>query len=89
MDESAGALSHGLVRVPGYVASLRSGKVNGRSDPIVATLLPAVVHVDGDKGVTPLAIERGMPARASAAKASGIAVLAITRAHAISAGFQA
>ncbi|MGH9643604.1 MAG: Ldh family oxidoreductase, partial [Terriglobales bacterium] len=29
--ERDGSLSHGLFRVPGYVASLRSGKVNGRA----------------------------------------------------------
>ena len=28
--ESDGCPSHGLFRVPGYVASLRSGKVNGK-----------------------------------------------------------
>ncbi len=79
--ERDGALSHGLFRVPGYVASLRSGKVNGAADPQVAASLPAVVRVDGDNGFTPLAIERGIPALASAAKKLGVAALAIRRTY--------
>ena len=31
--ERDGSHSHGLFRIPGYVASLRSGKVNGDADP--------------------------------------------------------
>ena len=31
--ERDGAASHGLFRIPGYVAALRSGKVNGRAKP--------------------------------------------------------
>ena len=38
--ERDGSLSHGLFRVPGYVASLRSGKVNGRADPSVVRKTP-------------------------------------------------
>ncbi|MEM6575852.1 MAG: Ldh family oxidoreductase [Pseudomonadota bacterium] len=79
--ERDGALSHGLFRVPGYVASLRSGKVNGAADPGVQKELPAVVRVDGDNGFTPLAIERGIPVLADAAKRLGVAVLTIRRTH--------
>ena len=31
--ERDGSLSHGLFRIPGYVASLKSGKVNGEAEP--------------------------------------------------------
>ena len=34
--ERDGSHSHGLFRVPGYVASLRSGKVNGAADPQIS-----------------------------------------------------
>ena len=36
--ERDGSVSHGLFRVPGYVASLRSGKVNGSAKPKSATI---------------------------------------------------
>jgi delta1-piperideine-2-carboxylate reductase len=43
-------LSHGLFRVPGYVASLRSGKVNGHASPHIDARTPVVLRVDGDNG---------------------------------------
>jgi len=79
--ERDGSLSHGLFRVPGYVASLRSGKVNGKADPRVSHTTPAVVNVHGDNGYAPLAIERGVPALAAAAKTLGVAVMATTRTY--------
>ena len=64
--------------MPGYVASLRSGKVNGKADPKVKKVTPAILKVHGDEGYTPLAIQRGVPALAEAAKEIGIAALGIT-----------
>ena len=34
--EIDGSHSHGLFRVPGYVKALRSGKVDGKAQPILA-----------------------------------------------------
>ena len=79
--ERDGSLSHGLFRVPGYVASLRSGKVNGKAAPRVSNKTPVIVNVHGDDGYAPLAIERGVPALSEAAKNMGIAVMALTHAH--------
>ena len=79
--ERDGSLSHGLFRIPGYVASLRSGKVNGKASPKVSHRTPAIVSVHGDNGYAPLAIERGVPALAEAAKKVGIAVMSMTHAH--------
>jgi delta1-piperideine-2-carboxylate reductase len=79
--ERDGSMSHGLFRVPGYIASLRSGKVNGKASPRVSRRTPAIVNVDGDNGYTPLAIERGVPALAEAAKSIGVAVMAVTHTH--------
>lgn len=79
--ERDGSLSHGLFRVPGYVASLRSGKVNGKANPTVTQKTPAVVTVFGDAGFAPLAIERGVPVLVDAAKKIGIAAMAITHTH--------
>lgn len=79
--ERDGSLSHGLVRVPGYIASLRSGKVNGKANPRVSKKAPAIVGVHGDDGFAPLALERGVLALASAAKEMGVATMAVTHTH--------
>jgi delta1-piperideine-2-carboxylate reductase len=79
--ERDGSLSHGLFRIPGYVASLRSGKVNGEASPKVNHKTPAIVSVHGDNGYAPLAIERGVPALAETAKKIGVAVMSMTHAH--------
>lgn len=71
------AISHGLFRLPGYLASLRSGKVNGSARPNETHLTPAAIRLDGDRGFAPLAIEYGIPLLADAARTSGVAVLLI------------
>ena len=38
--EEDGSSSHGLFRLPGYVASLKSGKVNGHASPRVVNKTP-------------------------------------------------
>ncbi len=79
--ERDGAVSHGLFRIPGYVAALRSGKVNGAAAPRVEAPYPAVVRVDGDNGFAPLALQRGIPVLAEAAGRAGVAALAVVHAH--------
>ncbi len=77
--------SHGLFRLPGYVASLKSGKVNGKSRPTVTDLAPAAIRVDGDNGFAPMALEVGREPLASRARETGIAALAITNTYHFSA----
>ncbi len=79
--ERDGSHSHGLFRMPGYVSSLRSGKVNGCADPQLHSRTPVALHCDGDLGYAPLAHQRSLDALAEAAHKSGIAVLSITRTH--------
>lgn len=79
--ERDGSAAHGLFRVPGYVASLRSGKVNGKASPRVSHKSPVVLSVHGDDGFAPLAIERAVPALAAAAKGFGVALAATTNTH--------
>ena len=56
--ERDGSLSHGLFRVPGYVASLKSGKVNGKAEPRISSSLPSVITVDGNVGYAPSSLEK-------------------------------
>jgi LDH2 family malate/lactate/ureidoglycolate dehydrogenase len=71
--------SHGLFRLPGYVSSVRSGKVRPDAQPRVHELAPAVVQVDGQNGFAPLALETGRAPLAAKARQHGIAALAVTR----------
>ncbi len=75
--ERDGSESHGLFRLPGYIKSLRSGKVNGHAVPKPEPLTPAAIRLDGDNGFAPLAIEVGTPLLAEAAEQLGVAVLTI------------
>ncbi len=73
------AVSHGLFRLPGYVASLKSGKVDGKARPIVERLAPGVIRVDGKDGFAPLALEVGRAPLIEAARQQGVAALALVR----------
>ena len=79
--ERDGCASHGLFRMPGYIASLRSGKVNGQAQPTVTRLSSSVVKVDGDHGYAPLALEMGRQALIEAARENGIAAMALVNVH--------
>ena len=69
--------SHGLFRLPGYVSSLRSGKVNGKAEPRLEELAPSALRVDGDRGYASLALQRGLPPFIECASQQGIATLAL------------
>jgi delta1-piperideine-2-carboxylate reductase len=71
--------SHGLFRLPGYVSSVRSGKVTPDAVPQVHELTPAIVQVDGQNGFAPLALRIGCTPLAEKARRYGIAALAVTR----------
>jgi LDH2 family malate/lactate/ureidoglycolate dehydrogenase len=71
--------SHGLFRLPGYVSSVRSGKVAPDVVPQVRELAPAIVQVDGQRGFAPLALQVGCAPLAEKARRHGIAALAVTR----------
>jgi LDH2 family malate/lactate/ureidoglycolate dehydrogenase len=70
--------SHGLFRVPGYAASVLSGKVDPRAEPVVQDRAPGVVHVDARGGFAPLALEQGSEPLAARARSQGVAALVVT-----------
>ena len=72
-----GSVSHGLFRVPGYVTSLRSGKVDGAAEPEILRLTPAVVSADGRMGFAPYTLEKSLPVLAKVAKDVGVAAMRI------------
>jgi len=83
--ERDGAASHGLFRLPGYVAALKSGKVKGDANPTVKALSPGVLQVNGASGFAPLSHQRSREPLAACARAQGIAALAIVNIHHFSA----
>lgn len=77
--EQNGSHSHGLFRLPGYVASLKTGKVDGKSEPEIRKLTPVVISCDAGTNMAPYALEKAIPEVVSAAKEFGIAVLGMQR----------
>lgn len=69
--------SHGLYRLPGCVETIRSKGFNLKAAPSVERVLPAVIRARADFGYSLPAFEAALPDFVAAAKASGIAVLAI------------
>ena len=79
--ERDGSASHGLFRIPGYVKSLKSNKVNGKANPTINNLTQNAIRVNGDYGFAPVAINVGIPALTEITKKHGIGVLTITNTH--------
>ena len=79
--ERDGSHSHGLFRIPGYVASLKSGKVNPNADPKVEAITPVMIRCDADHGYAPLAHARCLDAVADAAAQFGVAMAQIVKSH--------
>ena len=79
--ERDGSVSHGLFRIPGYTAALRSKKVKGDARPTNHFRTQNAIRVDGDYGFAPTAIQVGIPALAETANKHGVGVLAITNTH--------
>ncbi len=79
--ESDGSLSHGVFRLPAYVASLKSNKVKGKARPEVKKISPSVIKVLGNSAFAPMVLKVGLPELIKLAKETGVAVLAITNSH--------
>jgi len=83
--ERDGCPGHGLLRVPGYVAALKSGKVDGTASPTVKKVTPGMLRVDAFNGFAPLPLLLGREPLAEAAKEQGVAVMGLVRIHHFSA----
>ena len=79
--ECDGCTGHGLFRIQGYLASLRSGYVDGNAVPTIDRTRSSVLVADGRRGFAqaPLADARAEPLEA--VRDNGIACLAISNAH--------
>ena len=79
--ERDGSLSHGLFRLPAYIAALKSKKVNGKARPTIKNIAPSVLKVLGNNAFAPMVLSVGLPAVIELAKKNGVAILAITNSH--------
>ncbi|HZB92241.1 MAG TPA: Ldh family oxidoreductase [Stellaceae bacterium] len=79
--ELDGIPSHGLSRLPFYAEQVRSGKVDGRAEPVLSRPAPAVLRVDARSGFAFPAIARGLDAAEAALPETGAMALAIANSH--------
>lgn len=79
--ERDGSAGHGLFRMPGYIASLKSGYVDGAAVPSMARERPGTISVDGCRGFAQVALAMARPSLLQAVRDQGIACLAIRNAH--------
>lgn len=76
-----GSDSHGIFRIPGYLATLASGWVDGRAVPKVTDAAAGFVCVDAHNGFAQPALAAGRDLLASKARTNGIALMAIHNSH--------
>jgi delta1-piperideine-2-carboxylate reductase len=79
--ERDGSLSHGLLRLPGYVATLKSGWVDGRAVPVVTDAAPGLVATDANNGFAQPALRASARLLRDKARRQGIAAVAIRDSH--------
>jgi delta1-piperideine-2-carboxylate reductase len=79
--EQDGTVSHGLFRLPGYLATLRSGWVDGRAVPTVTQVAPTLLLADGCNGFAQVALAAARDRLSAMARAQGMAALCTSNAH--------
>jgi delta1-piperideine-2-carboxylate reductase len=83
--ERDGSRSHGVFRIPGYLASLASGWVDGYAVPVIEDVAPGFLRVDGSNGFALPAMAAARDQLIAKARANGIALLAVRNSHHFSA----
>ncbi|WP_417726929.1 Ldh family oxidoreductase [Roseovarius sp.] len=79
--ESVGNRICGLYYLESYCQQLVTGRVKGKAEPVVTQPRPGAVMVDARYGFAQPAFARGIAPAAEAARANGVASLAIGHAH--------
>lgn len=79
--ERDGSAGHGLFRVPGYIAALKSGKVDGHARTTIEHVTPSMLRVDGHGGFAPLALATARDLLVEAARTQGIAMAGLVGVH--------
>jgi len=69
--------SHGVIRVPQYVASWKKGESDPQAVPVIVQEGPATALVDGKKGFGQIVAKRGMEIAMAKAAAIGVASVGV------------
>ena len=79
--ERDAALSHGVFRMPGYVATLKSGWVDGHAIPVVEDVGAAFIRVEANNGFAQVALAAATPLALQKAREAGACVVSIRGSH--------
>src|SRR5262245_162806 len=85
MCERDGSLSHGIFRIPGYLASIKSGWVDANAVPVIEDVGDAFVRAHARNGFAQPALAAARAMLTRKARDAGVAVLAIRDSHHFSA----
>lgn len=85
MCERDGSLSHGVFRVPGYRATLRSGSVDPAAQPVIDRVARSILRIDAARGYAQPALAQAMPTIRKTVEETGAAVVALRNSHHFSA----
>lgn len=83
--ERDGTLSHGVFRIPGYVASLASGWVDGKAEPEIDVVGPSFVRIDGGNGFAQPALVQADKTIRQMLEQTGLTLVALRNSHHFSA----
>jgi delta1-piperideine-2-carboxylate reductase len=83
--ECDGAHSHGVFRIKGNLGSLDSGWVDGKAVPVLEDVAPGMLRADGRNGFSLPVIAMAAEPLMAKARANGIAMLSVRKAHHFSA----
>jgi len=73
--------SHGVIRIPQYVASLRAGTLNPKPRLALVVDTPTIAILDGDGGFGQVVARRGVALAIERARAQGLAAVALRGAN--------
>lgn len=79
--ERDGTLSHGLLRLPGYIDAVATGWADGKAPPETISRSPSMLVLDARNGFTHLALSQSRAELAGMAAVTGCAILLIRNAH--------
>jgi uncharacterized oxidoreductase len=74
-SSAMGLHSHGVMRIPQYLAEMQSGVINAVALPTVSTVAPARLAIDGQRGFGQVVGMLMVDALASPTRANGIAMI--------------
>ncbi|MGD9508554.1 MAG: Ldh family oxidoreductase [Geminicoccaceae bacterium] len=85
MCERDGTYSHGVFRIPGYRATIRSGTINLAAEPAIERVATSFLRVAAAGGYAQPALARALPDVREMVAQTGVAVVAIRDSHHFSA----